>query len=357
MRFLPLLLLLIASHAIAQPASRVVLEAVSEQTLSPTTRLVGVLRFDRVSRLSPEVSGLIKTMRLSDGLHVKQGEVIAELSGDFVRQDIEIAKAEIGDVVAQIEQKQAELKRLGELRKSNVASRSAYDETRFELKALRARRKALGLRTQRLELELGRSQIRAPFDAVVLERQQDVGEWAKPETSMGRVAATDYVLAVFPLAETFMPYQQIGSEVEVTIPGLKKSIIGTVHGFVSTAEVRTRSAYLKIEIPYQPGMLENISVEAEIPTGATRTLRMIPRDALIQAPGKPTVYQVVDGKAVAVNFEIVSRKGEFVGTDSESITVGMQLVVDGNDRLRPGQAVEVVTADEVSASTPKTSGN
>lgn len=329
-------------YAQGMPPARVVLAAVEERTVNPTNRMVGVLRFDRVTKLSPEISGMITTMHLSDGLQVSRGQTLAELSGDFLGQDIAIAKAEIGEVNARIEQQSAELKRLSTLRKSNVASRSAYDETRFELKALRASKRALDLRVQRLELELGRTRIKAPFDAVVLERLQDVGEWATPESALGRLAATDYVLAVFPIAENFMPYQLLGESVQIEIPALKLSLRGENRGFVSTTEVRTRSAYLKIKVPYRKGMIENLSVEADIPTGPQRTLRMVPRAALIQAPGKPTVYTVKDDKAVAVKFEITNRQGDYVGTADDAVALGMQVVVDGNDRLRPGQDVNVV---------------
>lgn len=339
---LTLSLLGLAAQAQDKPPARVVVTEVQEQEVHPTSHMTGVLRFDRVTHLSPEVSGQIKAMRLTDGLHVKQGEMVAEISGDFLRQDIAIAEAEIGDVEAQIAQKAAELKRLSALEKSNVASKSAYDEALYGLRALRARKKATQLRVERLKLELERGTIRAPFDGVVLERSQDVGEWAKPETSLGRLAATEYVLAVFPIAEAFVPYQVMGAEMEVTIPALRKTLTGKLHGFVSTTEVRTKSVYLKVELPYEDGMLENLSVEADIPTGEHRILRTLPRAALIQAPGKPTVYTITDGKAEAVKFDIAARIGDQVASNDDAIKPGMKVVIDGNDRLRPGQAVQVV---------------
>ena len=344
---LGVLLALTVSFAHARPGpANVVLKEITERTIAPTTRRTGVLRFDRITRLSPEVEGLIIHMRLDDGLKVKKGEAVARLSTDFSDRDRAVTEAEITEVQARIEQRATELKRLSTLRREAVASRSAYDEALYEHKALRAREEALRRQVARLRLRIERSVIRAPFDGVVLERLQEVGEWAAPGKALGRIAATDPVLAVFPVPESLLPFQNHpDDDLAIHIPALNKTLRGRRHGPVARTEVRTRSVYIEIRIPYEDGMLENLTVEADLPAGERRHLRMIPRDALLQQPGPATVYTVEDGKAKAVTFEIALRDGDEIGTDDPAITEHMKVVVDGNERLQDGQAVHTATAE------------
>ena len=69
---------------------------------------------------------------------------------------------------------------------------------------------------------------------------------------------------------------------------------------------------------------------------------MIKRDALIKHQGKDFVYTVKDGKATILPVNIVVFSGEYVGVDNPYVVPGMPVVIDGNDRLRPDQAVEIV---------------
>ena len=343
----------IFTHAQPGPA-KVVLGEVTERIIAPTTRRTGVLRFDRVTRLSPEVEGRIVHIPLNDGQRVKKGEIIARLSTDFPKRDQAITEAEIAEVQARIERRAAELKRLSALRREAVASRSAYDEALYEHKALRARQEALRRQVARLRLRIERSVIRAPFDGVVLERLQEVGEWAAPGKALGRIAATDPVLAVFPVPESLLSFQHPDDEWTIQIPALNKTLKGNRHGLGSGAEVRTRSVYVKVRVPYEDGMLENLTVEADLPAGERRRLRMIPRDALLQQPGPATVYTVEDGKAKAVTFAIALRDGDEIGTDDPAVATGMRVVVDGNERLNDGQAVRVATAETQQAAQGET---
>ena len=76
--------------------------------------------------------------------------------------------------------------------------------------------------------------------------------------------------------------------------------------------------------------------------GNKMKLKMIKRDALIKYQGKDFVYTVKDGKATILPINIVVFSGEYVGVDNPYVVPGMPVVVDGNDRLKPDQEVEIV---------------
>ena len=64
----------------------------------------------------------------------------------------------------------------------------------------------------------------------------------------------------------------------------------------------------------------------------------IPQDALIPNGRRYTAYKVVDGKAVPVDVEIVSTFAGMAAVRGP-LKAGDQVVVEGNERLRPGQPV------------------
>jgi multidrug efflux pump subunit AcrA (membrane-fusion protein) len=70
-------------------------------------------------------------------------------------------------------------------------------------------------------------------------------------------------------------------------------------------------------------------------------LSIIDRAALIKFQGKDFVYTIKEGKAAILPVNIVAFLGDKVGVDNPYIVPGMNLVVEGNERLRPDQPVVV----------------
>ncbi len=62
---------------------------------------------------------------------------------------------------------------------------------------------------------------------------------------------------------------------------------------------------------------------------------------MIKFQGSDFIYSIKDDKAAIMPVHIVSFMGDKVGVDSPHITAGMVVVIEGNERLRPDQAVRV----------------
>ncbi len=336
------LMLMAAASAQGLPPARVVTAAVTEQALSPSTRMLGVLRFLQVAEVPAEVEGLIVRHDFDTGWVLEKGAVMVELNQDFLRKDMDILRSQMDELDAETEKHARELARLESLKKDNMASRSSYDESYYALAALRKQRNTLTHRLERIQIAVEKSQVRAPFQGLVLEKKKELGDWVDKGDVLARLGAIASMQVIVPVSETLLPFQQPGKIFEVHIPALEKSFQGMLTGLVPFAETRSKSVYLKLALPYEAGMIENLTAEVEVPTAATRRLRLIPRAALLQSAGSNTVYTLVDGKATPLSVNIVARSGPFIAVDDADIKPGMPVVVDGNDRLRPGQPVQVI---------------
>ncbi|OQX31012.1 MAG: hypothetical protein B0D96_03900 [Candidatus Sedimenticola endophacoides] len=330
----------------AQPApapAKVAVASVEEREYAESSRLSGVIDFDRISEVSGEVSGLITEQLAVEGSLVRQGDPLVRLNSDLILKDMDIKRREQAQVGADIQNVGGSLKRLERLLKNNSASRQAYDEALFDLQALEQKRATLGQQLQRLELQLEKSTVRAPFDGLVLAKLKERGEWLTPGSPVCRLASTADVIAKIAISESLVRYQRPGGSVGISIESMDREFEGRTLGFSPVADLRSKSALLKIGLPYESGMIQNMTVSAEIPSGARRTLRMVPRDALVRIEGQDFVYTIEENTAKMVPVEIAVRNGEFLGVSEPPLRAGMLVVVDGNDRLRPDQPVTVVT--------------
>ena len=105
---------------------------------------------------------------------------------------------------------------------------------------------------------------------------------------------------------------------------------------------RTRTVRLVPDLGTATGLAANQSVTLQIPSARARTSLSVHKDALLHRKGATVVFVVVDG--VAEMRPIVL--GHSVGSRFEvleGLQRGEEVVVRGNERLRPGEPVR--TAD------------
>ncbi len=336
------LIAIFPANAQEPPPSRVVVADISQQEIAATSRLVGVIDFDRVSKVSGEVSGLITEQHVREGLVVKAGEPLVTLNTDFIEKDMDIKRTQQAQFTADLQKLAATLKRLESLLQKNSASRQAYDEALYDHRSLVKKLETLDLELERLQLRVAKSTVRAPFDGVVLEKLKESGEWLDPGTAVCTLASSHDLVVKAAISENMVRYQRPGESLAVTVNALDIQLQGTAQTISPVARRRSKSATLKVAVPYHRGMIRNMSATVEVPSGEARLMLMLPRDALVRNRGADFVYTVEDGKAKMVSVDVLTRRGNQAGVASPSLKPGMKVVVDGNDRLQPDQPVMVV---------------
>jgi RND family efflux transporter MFP subunit len=339
-----LAVLLAAAPAGAQqpPPARVAVTNIFEKELAPTTPLVGVVDFDRSAGISSEISGLLAEHKMAEGVVVRTGDVLVRLNGDFIRKDIAIIDQQIAQVKVKIENTRKNLERFETLFRQKATSEKQYDDLAFELRALEVEKQALSVTKAKKELELTKSTIRAPYDGLVIERFKDTGEWISPGVAVCRLAAIDRTVVKVPVSENLIRFVKAGQAVTVAIEALERELTGRVITIVPKVDPKSKTFELKVQIDYSRGLLQNMTATVDVPSGIKRSLRMIKRDAMVRLQGKAFVYTVNDSRAKILPIRVVAIEGEYIGVDAPHFKPGMPVVVDGNERLQPDQAVQIV---------------
>ena len=169
----------------------------------------GVLRI-----ASPSGGGVIGDMRVAEGDHVEQGQIIATL----VTRGLHLA--EVSRLAAELEDAENESTRLSKLSRGNATSSAKYDSARIGVRVAEA-----GLDAARAQLTL--SEVRAPIAGEILEVHARAGELVGPE-GVVELAETRRMYAVAEVYETDIGLVRVGQSAKVESPALGEPLMGKV---------------------------------------------------------------------------------------------------------------------------------
>lgn len=137
--------------------------------------------------LSAQITAQIAEVPVRVGDKVAAGDVLARLECDEYRFGRESAEANLESTESRYQLAQKNLERTQSLITNQLVSIENLDSANTELEALAASLKAAKASLNINRLYEARCEIRAPFDALVLERLASVGQLAVPGTPIARI--------------------------------------------------------------------------------------------------------------------------------------------------------------------------
>jgi RND family efflux transporter MFP subunit len=338
-----LITLLLPALATAQemPPAQVIVTKVVQEEIAQNQSMIGTLYYERVSHVSSELAGLVAEVHIREGDHIKQGAPVIILNTEILDLDIKLTKTRIDQIALRIEKAEKNFKRLERLYAKEGVSEKDYEDALYSFQDLSKEKLATEANLQKLLVQKKRSNIKAPFDGLVLSKNVDLGDWIQQGKEIVTIGSTNDLFVQVPVGETMLRHITIGDSVPVNINAFDRDLTGTIHAIAPKADPQTKNIFLKVKIPAQKDIAENMSATIFVAASAQKMLAIIPRDALIKFQGKDFVYTVKEGKAAILPVNIVAFLGQRVGVDNPYIVPGMPVVIEGNERLRPDQAVVV----------------
>ena len=318
---------------------------VREGLVAESATVTGTLHFDTVGRLSSEVPGLVQSIFFAEGDRVRRGDTLVRLNTDFVDKEIELVRIRIEHLAVKMQRVEKDLERIGALYKELAASEKAYDDLRFARRELRAQQEALAKELDIAKLRKAKSVLTAPFDGVVLEKLSEVGDWLSPGAVFCRLGALDDLCVKVPVFEDLMKFSRKGDLVDVNLVALGKTLEGTVVGVLPVADLRTKNVTVKIRLPRLEDAVENMSALVRIPTASPKVFPLLPRASVVNFQGSHVVYKIEDGRASQIEVRVAAYQGSYAAVEGKGLADGTTVVVDGAERLRPGQPVEVISRE------------
>ena len=325
------------------PPAPVQVAPVAEDTVAEQITLVGTTEAIARSRIAAEVSGLVEEFPAREGDAVKKGQVLVKLRSTGVQLRLKAAKAAREKVLADMGFAEKELARYAALKEANSIATRNYDQIWFEYKSLEQER----LRTE-AEIDLLKDDIRkktvvAPFSGFVAEEHTEVGEWLPVGGPVVTMVDLSQVRITVDVPERYVVKITPGSSVRILVSSLtEKPFLGNVSAILPEGDPNARTFSVHVGLP-NAGSLVKSGMEARVSfnLGEKKKALLVPKDAVVTTGGNRFVFVLASNRVQPVPVKVIGYYDGNVAVEGP-LKPGDLVVVRGNERLQPGQPVEVI---------------
>ena len=328
----------------------------------------GYVVAQRKAAVAAKTTGQLEWLGVEEGSRVHSGQIMARLENRDVTASRNQAAANLATARANVDQARAELvdaekafKRMKELLAGGIVAQSDYDSAEARLNrdkaslagmnsAVRAAEASLAAAEVALEYTL----IRAPFDAVVLTKNADIGDIITPIGAAANAKAAVVTIADLgslqveaDVSESNLGKVRPAQPCEIQLDALPDNRFrGELHTIVPTADRSKASVMVKVRfIDHDPRILPEMSakvafLERPVTRAEERPKIAVTPAALAERDGRKLLFVIKDGKVKGIPVTVGARIGDMVEVTS-GVKAGETVVVRPLEKLRDGMKVKL----------------
>jgi RND family efflux transporter MFP subunit len=364
-------LIILYLQGFLKPAVEVQVTAVQKIYPAQTFTLLnasGYVVAQRKAAVASKITGRLVFLGVEEGNRVKKGEVIARLENDDVKAAVQRAMADVNVAHFNLEQSQAELddalldfNRKKELVGKEIIPLSQYDaaDARYKkakaaVAANRASLRASEAALKEAEVLVEYTIIRAPFDAVVLTKDADIGDIVTPigaaadaKAAVVTIADMDSLQVEVDVSESNIGQVKVGQPCEIQLDALPNDRFrGVVHMIVPTADRSKASILVKVAfLDKDPRILPEMSAKVAFLSRQTtadeeKPLTALPGGAVVTRNGQTLVFVVRNNRVLETPVHL-GRKLDAMVEILNGVEVGDQVVLAPLAKMKNGVKVRV----------------
>jgi RND family efflux transporter MFP subunit len=345
---LVVLLLIPAVHVRGQsqkgpPPTPVRISRVTTMEISPQVQLVGTAEPVVSSVVASQIDGMVQRFMASEGDMVKRGDVLAKLDDTLLQIELKGATASKAEADAQLARAKADLRRSTELLATEAIAEKKYRDDLAEVQVLEARGERLQAQIDRLKEEISRKTIRAPFGGYIVKEHIQMGEWVTKGGPVVTMADLRKIEVKVDVPERHVPHLVAGAKTSVRLDALNpETFTGKIAAIIPVGDAAGRIFTVKVAVDNPEGRIKGgMLCRVGLPVGQTRPVLVVPKDAVVTMGQQHLVYTLKDGVARPVPVTLGEAVDSMVAVTGE-LEKGMPVVTRGNERLQPGQPVQVI---------------
>lgn len=367
---------LVAGAVIAFVPRPVAVQTASVVTRYPAQQLTlltasGYVVAQRKAAVATKATGRLEQLNVQEGSRVRKGDVLARIDARDVRAqlaaaeaNVSVARAAIASADADQRNSAIELQRSRDLVARNFVSASALDAAvaRNDRSVAATNNARAGLLAATANANNARvavdfTEIRAPFDGVVVTKSANVGDIVTPFSSavdskgaVVNMADLSTLEVEADVSEASLSKITVGQPCEILLDALPEMrFTGSVSRIVPTvdrakATVTTKVRFDRLDDRILPDMSAKVSfLSGRVDPAANRPTIAVSGDAVVTRDGKPTVFRLrTEGDRTTADALAVTTGATYpdaIEITSGNLKSGDKVIVKPGDRIANGTRV------------------
>jgi len=364
------LLAVLAAAGLFYPRVEVETATVSQVYPSQTFTLLnasGYVVAQRKASVAPKTTGTLEWLGVEEGSRVRAGEIIARLENHDVTAGRDQAAANLVNARASLEQAEAELRDAGlaynrqkELVTQGIVAQADFDaadaryrKARGGVDGAKAAINAARAALRGAEAAIEYTYIRAPFDAVVLTKDADVGDIVTPIGAAATAKAAVVTIADMgslqveaDVSESNLEKIRVGQPCEIQLDALPDLRFGgAIHMIVPTADrskatVLVKVRFLEPDSRILPEMSAKVAfLQRTVKEDEKRPRTAVNTAAVITRNGKSALFLIKGERVAETPVTLGNRIGDMVEILS-GVKAGAKVALKPLERLKDGTKIK-----------------
>ena len=286
--------------------------------------------------------GRVSALNAEVGDRVNAGQVLARLDTSLVAPQVASLEASLQESKANAAVAEADYRRAQAVASTGALSAQEIERRGAAAIAAGAKVKVVSAQLAEAQARLRRTDVRAPFDGIVLTRSAEVGQLAGPGGApLFRIGRAGGIEMRGNVAERDLPSLAPGQPARVRVTGVEQAFEGKVRLIGAVIDPETRLGSVRIDLPANRDLRPGAFARGEISVGSGRR-PLLPQTAVMSDTMGNYVF-VVDA-----SNKVERRDVRVEGSRVEGVVIGSGLrggekvVTTAGPYLRAGEAVRVM---------------
>lgn len=317
----------------------------------------GYVVAQRKAAISTKAQGRLEWLGVTEGSRVRQGEVIARLEALELTAQLAQAEAQLGLAQAELEDASRAEERARSLLAQAYISQSSFDAALARANKAKAQVRASQAARDVSKAALSQTEIRAPFDGVVLTKNANVGDNITPFSSAADSKGAVVTIADMrtleveaDVSESSMAKIAVGQPVDIGLDALPNlRFPGRVARMVPTIDRAKATRMVKLEFDnIDARILPDMSAKvAFLPRALAaqerQPVRAVAKAAVLKQEGRSVVYLLEEDRVRTIELANPQPLGDDLVLAPE-LKEGQTVVLRPPAGLKSGQSVRVERA-------------
>ena len=278
----------------------------------------GMVTARQTAMLSTRLMGTIERVYVSEGDHVRQGQVLATVNASDLQAKSSQASAMIAEAEAAAKDAQKDYQRFQNLHAKNSVSDKELENMALRYTSAKARLKTAQQGLAEVRSMMGYAQVRAPFSGVVTKKLADEGSIANPGMPLLVVEQSGELNVTASVPEEYVAMMHKGGAVSVEVKSADATFQGRVSEISPSSTMNGGQYQMKVSLHggdrsrLRAGMFASLRLARQ--TGTDRPAQVTVRKSSVVYRGQLTGVYVVgnDNKAVLHWVRLGKEQGDHV---------------------------------------------